>query len=210
MKNIIQSTTELALHIARPYIREGKAVVDATCGNGHDTVALAKAVFPDYGDGTAASENNQECPTTPRLVAFDIQQRAVDATAGLLMEEGFGAQLDAGNIRLVRDSHENMGDYLEEACLIMFNLGYLPGGDKEITTCTETTMKAIQRAAGLLIKGGLLSVTMYSGHREGAKEKAELLAFAKGLDSKMYHVAYVNMLNQPNCPPELLLITRKR
>ena len=210
MKNIIQSTTELALHIARPYIREGKAVVDATCGNGHDTVALAKAVFPDYGDGAAASENNQECPTTPRLVAFDIQQRAVDATAGLLMEEGFGAQLDAGNIRLVRDSHENMGDYLEEACLIMFNLGYLPGGDKEITTCTETTMKAIQRAAGLLIKGGLLSVTMYSGHREGAKEKAELLDFAKGLDSKMYHVAYVNMLNQPNCPPELLLITRKR
>ena len=210
MKNIIQSTTELALHIARPYIREGKAVVDATCGNGHDTVALAKAVFPDYGDGTAASENNQECPTTPRLVAFDIQQRAVNATAGLLMEEGFGAQLDAGSIRLVRDSHENMGDYLEEACLIMFNLGYLPGGDKEITTCTETTMKAIQRAAGLLIKGGLLSVTMYSGHGEGAKEKAELLAFAKGLDSKMYHVAYVNMLNQPNCPPELLLITRKR
>ena len=53
MKNIIQSTTELALHIARPYIREGKAVVDATCGNGHDTVALAKAVFPDYGDVAA-------------------------------------------------------------------------------------------------------------------------------------------------------------
>ena len=103
-----------------------------------------------------------------------------------------------------------MEDYVNEACLIMFNLGYLPGGDKEITTCTETTMKAIQRAAGLLIKGGLLSVTMYSGHREGAKEKAELLDFAKGLDSKMYHVAYVNMLNQPNCPPELLLITRKR
>lgn len=210
MKNIIQSTTELALHIARPYIREGKAVVDATCGNGHDTVALAKAVFPDYGDGIAASENNQECPTTPRLVAFDIQQRAIDATASLLTEAGFGSQLNAGSIRLIRDSHENMEDYVNEACLIMFNLGYLPGGDKEITTCTETTMKAIQRASGLLIKGGLLSVTMYSGHREGAKEKAELLAFAKGLDSKMYHVAYVNMLNQPNCPPELLLITRKR
>ena len=210
MKNIIQSTTELALHIARPYIREGKAVVDATCGNGHDTVALAKAVFPDYGDGTAASENNQECPTTPRLVAFDIQQRAVNATAWLLMEEGFGAQLDAGSIRLIRDSHENMEDYVNEACLIMFNLGYLPGGDKELTTCTESTMKAIRKAAGMLTKCGLLSVTMYSGHREGAKEKAEVLAFARGLDSKIYHAAYVNMLNQANNPPELLLITRKR
>lgn len=210
MKNIIQSTTELALHIARPYIREGKAVVDATCGNGHDTVALAKAVFPDYGDGTAASENNQECPTTPRLVAFDIQQRAIDATASLLTDEGFGSQLNAGSIRLIRDSHENMEDYVNEACLIMFNLGYLPGGDKELTTCTESTMKAIRKAAGMLTKGGLLSVAMYSGHPEGAKEKAEVLAFARDLDSKMYHVAYVNMLNQPNCPPELLLITRKR
>lgn len=210
MKNIIQSTTELALHIARPYIREGKAVVDATCGNGHDTVALAKAVFPDYGDGAAASENNQECPTTPRLVAFDIQQRAVNATAGLLMEEGFRAQLDAGSIRLIRDSHENMEDYVNEACLIMFNLGYLPGGDKELTTCTESTMKAIRKAAGMLTKGGLLSVAMYSGHPEGAKEKAEVLAFARGLDSKIYHAAYVNMLNQANNPPELLLITRKR
>ncbi len=210
MKNIIQSTTELALHIARPYIREGKAVVDATCGNGHDTVALAKAVFPDYGDGTAASENNQECPTTPRLVAVDIQQRAIAATAGLLMEEGFRAQLDAGSIRLIRDSHENMEDYVNEACLIMFNLGYLPGGDKELTTCTESTIKAIRKAAGMLTKGGLLSVAMYSGHPEGAKEKAEVLAFARGLDSKIYHAAYVNMLNQANNPPELLLITRKR
>ncbi|MDY5607572.1 MAG: class I SAM-dependent methyltransferase [Lentihominibacter sp.] len=210
MKNIIQSTTELALHIARPYIREGKAVVDATCGNGHDTVALAKAVFPDYGYGAAASENNQECPAPTRLIAFDIQQRAIDATASLLTEAGFGSQLNAGSIRLIRDSHENMDDYVNEACLIMFNLGYLPGGDKELTTCTETTMKAIQGAAGLLTKGGLLSVTMYSGHPEGAKEKAEVLAFARGLDSKIYHAAYVNMLNQANNPPELLLITRKR
>lgn len=209
MKNIIQSTTQLALHIAKPYIREGQAVVDATCGNGQDTLALAKAVFSGRRE-TAASETVHKLAAAPRLLAFDIQQRAIDATAGLLTEEGFGAELDGGSIKLIRDSHENMDDYLSEACLVMFNLGYLPGGDKEITTCTESTMKAISKAAGMLTKGGLLSVAMYSGHPEGAKEKAELLAFAEGLDSKIYHAAYVNMLNQPNNPPELLLITRKR
>lgn len=210
MKNIIQSTTELALHIAKPYIREGQAVVDATCGNGHDTLALAKAVFSGHSDLSAPVRQEQSCPAPTRLIAFDIQQRAIDATAVLLTEEGFGSQLNAGGIRLIRDSHENMDDYVNEACLIMFNLGYLPGGDKELTTCTESTMKAIRKAVDMLTKGGLLSVAMYSGHPEGAKEKAEVLAFARGLDSKIYHAAYVNMLNQPNNPPELLLITRKR
>ncbi|MGN0702849.1 MAG: tRNA (mnm(5)s(2)U34)-methyltransferase [Lentihominibacter sp.] len=210
MKNIIQSTTELALHIAKSYIREGQAVVDATCGNGHDTLALAKAIFSDYSGSSAPARQEQACPANAGLIAFDIQQRAIDATAGLLKEEGFKAHLDAGRIRLVRDSHENIGNYIDEACLIMFNLGYLPGGDKKITTCSESTMKAIRWSAALLTNGGLLSVAMYSGHLEGAKEKAELLAFAGSLDSGKYHVAYVNMLNQPNNPPELLLITRKR
>ncbi|MCF0144812.1 MAG: rRNA methyltransferase, partial [Firmicutes bacterium] len=50
---------------------------------------------------------------------------------------------------------------------------------------------------------------MYSGHEAGAKEKAALLEFAGALDSRVYHAAYVNLCNQPNNPPEILLITRK-
>ena len=91
----------------------------------------------------------------------------------------------------------------------MFNLGYLPGGDKLITTKAETTIKAVQDAMELIRKDGLVCITMYSGHTEGKKEKAALLEFAGQLDSAKWHCAYISMPNQKNDPPEILLITRK-
>ena len=78
-----------------------------------------------------------------------------------------------------------------------------------MTTTTDTTIKAVKPAIDLIMKDGLVCITMYSGHEEGKKEKQALLAFAEELDSRKYHVAYVSMTNQKNDPPEILLITRK-
>ena len=92
---------------------------------------------------------------------------------------------------------------------VIFNLGYLPGGDKTVTTRAETTLAAVESAMGLLCPDGLICITMYSGHPEGKREKAALLDFAAGLDAGKWHAAYVSMPNQRRDPPEILLITRK-
>ena len=125
--------------------------------------------------------------------------------------------------------HEGMADFFRSQCrpeihadlarpegpegfasAIVFNLGYLPGGDKSLTTREGTTLAAVRSSLCMLKKDGLLCLTMYSGHPEGAKEKRALLAFAEGLDPKQWHVCYLSMPNQGNHPPEILLISRKK
>lgn len=187
MKNLIRSTTQLALSFASQYLSPGDAAIDATCGNGNDTVALAR-----MGAG--------------KIYAFDIQKKAIEQTRAALIRE----KLYSENIRLIEDSHEHMADYItEKVKVILFNLGYLPSGAKTLVTKKETTLSAVAQGLTLLRKDGLLCATMYSGHPGGIEEKQALLDFAKSLDEKKYHVAYLNMLNQWNHPPELLLITLK-
>lgn len=192
MSNLIQTTTELAMHIISGYIRPGALLIDATCGNGHDTLRLAKA-------------------KPSKLYAFDIQQAAVDGTRKLLESNGFKDSIDKGIIELICDSHENMESYVHgKADVIVFNLGYLPGSDKSNTTTEASTLNAVSASLELLKKNGLLCITMYSGHHEGSKEKASLLDWSAKLDPQTYHAAYISMHNQKNSPPEILLITRKR
>ena len=100
--------------------------------------------------------------------------------------------------------------YPEKAAVIVFNLGYLPGGDKEITTHTESTLCALQAALELLRVDGLLCVTVYWGHPSGREEREAVLRWAKNLDKGIYHCVHTDMLNQPNCPPEIVLITKKK
>ena len=87
---------------------------------------------------------------------------------------------------------------------------YLPGGDKEITTRTESTLCALQAALELLRVDGLLCVTVYWGHPSGREEREAVLRWAKNLDKGIYHCVHTDMLNQPNCPPEIVLITKKK
>ena len=224
MSNLIQRTTELAMHIVSGYVRPGDTVIDATCGNGHDTLRLA-----------------QMGPET--VFAFDVQPEAIDATRTLLQQEGFPVSKDwsvnddslsvcsdapASRPRVVLAclGHERMTEFFRAnsdpktsranarpegfASAIVFNLGYLPGGDKARTTKAETTLEAVRASLCLLKKDGLLCLTMYSGHPEGTEEKRALLAFAEGLDPKHWHVCYLSMPNQKNHPPEILLISRKK
>lgn len=205
MSNLIRSTTRLALHIIRSYIPEPPAakpcmVIDATCGNGHDTLALARML---WSSGTDSTEHH--------LLAFDVQQTAIEATRSILSENGFEPLLEDGRIQLIQDGHEHMAGHCNsQADVIVFNLGYLPGGDKQLTTIPGTTLDAVKAGLAILARDGLICITMYSGHPAGAQEKAELLRFAEALDSSTFHTSYISMPNQPAAPPEILLITRKR
>lgn len=192
MSNIIRKTTELAMYIMSNYTFPGCVIIDATCGNGHDTLQLAK--------------------TKPhKLYGFDIQQQAAANTEQLLMEEGFGNDLKNGTISIICDSHINMSQYVnEEADIIVFNLGYLPGGDKSFVTERNNTRTAIITSLDMLAKDGIICITMYSGHEEGFLEKEMLLEMTKELDPKLYHTAYISFPNQKNSPPEILLITKKK
>ena len=150
MSNIIQTTTELAIHMVSGYAKKGGVFADATCGNGHDTLRLAK-MGPS------------------KLYAFDIQPDAIENTRRLLISEGFGPQLKDGTIELIRDSHENMRDHIGKSAhtaapvdVIIFNLGYLPGGDKHITTGESSTRKAAEASLTLWLKMAFSVSQLYS------------------------------------------------
>ena len=108
-------------------------------------------------------------------------------------------------------SFVSMSDHIPEksASAVVFNLGYLPGGDHSITTKADTTLEGLGVALRTIRPGGIVTVVMYDGHEEGAEEKKAILEWAENLDQSRYHVAYVSLLNQKKHPPEILWITRK-
>lgn len=203
-ENLITKTTGWVMDILSHYVREGDAVIDATMGNGHDTVALARLVGAEG-----------------RVFAFDVQEQALANTEALLrrideQEESAGGGKLRRRVQLILDSNVNLRRYVEQSAdepravaAALFNLGYLPGGDKGITTTGEETLRAASEALETVKPDGLVAMVLYSGHPQGAKEKELLLQWAERLPAKEYHVAYISMWNQKKHPPELLLVTKK-
>ena len=186
--NLITKTTALAMSVTLSYIDKGDTAVDATCGAGQDTAMLAEAVGKDG-----------------RVYAFDIQEEAVRRTEERLRVHGLS------NVRVLKESFASMNAYVPEgsASAVVFNLGYLPGGDHGITTTAGETPGGLACALAALRPGGILTVVMYDGHDEGREEKQRVMKWAEALDPKLYHAVYVNMLNQRNHPPEILWVTKK-
>ncbi|MGI6731782.1 MAG: class I SAM-dependent methyltransferase [Anaerovoracaceae bacterium] len=192
MKNLITKTTELGRYIISSYISPGDIAVDATCGNGKDTLYLCQLVG-----------------SQGKVYAFDIQEEALNNTRQLLTEAGL-----MDNCHYIQDSHHFMDRHIEDRdkgkiSAILFNLGYLPKGNKEVTTKSDTTLVAIEKSLALIRPNGIIAIVAYSGHKEGSEEKQAILEMAQGLCKKQYHAAYINLLNQPENPPELILITKK-
>ena len=108
------------------------------------------------------------------------------------------------------DSHENFKKHInEEVDCIVYNLGYLPGANKHITTKTDSTLKSIKEGLDLLSKNGMMFIAMYPGHEEGSREKDSILELAKNLNTKHFGVLYQEFINRPNNPPCLLIIEKK-
>jgi len=168
----------------------GDHVIDATVGNGNDTVLLAQLVGQ-----------------TGKVYGFDIQKEAIEATKEKLLLTGQLSQTE-----LILDGHENMTEHLpkqEKISAAMFNLGYLPSGDKSIITKPDTTIPAIEQSLTLLRKGGLISLMIYHGHEGGKEEKEQVARFVNELPQKEYHVLQYKFVNQKNDPPYLYVIEKR-
>lgn len=175
--------TELAHTILRDAIREGDLVVDATAGNGHDTVFLAQCV----------GENGQ-------VIAYDIQAQAIASAQLAVAQQGY-----SDRVQWHQKSHATMADDLapQSARAIVFNLGYLPGDNHQVTTETQETLKALTVASTVLQPGGCLSILCYPGHEEGAGEAQQVEAWATQLPR--WRVAKYAMLGTKNPAPFLLI-----
>jgi hypothetical protein len=157
-------------------IKADDTLVDFTAGNGHDTAYL--------------------CSLVPlgKVYAFDIQKEALDNTAKLLDEKEYG------NAELILDSHANIAKYVSHFKCGMFNLGYRPGGDKSVTTLTESTLKAVVDGISIMEKGGVLVISVYPGHAEGEKEGRKLYSLLSSYDKAYYSVIQYKMINSPTSP----------
>ena len=161
------------------HLTEGDVAVDFTMGNGHDTEFLSKTV----------GENGH-------VYAFDVQEQALASTAENLEKAGC-----AHNYTLILDSHHNVKKYVEGPIKAgMFNLGYLPGSDKKITTMRETTMPAIEAAVDLLDHGGILLVAVYPGHAEGDAEGKMVQDYFATLDRHVICCTLIRIVNSPASP----------
>ena len=178
--------TRLAQERVAAVVRPGDLVVDATVGNGHDTLFLARLVGPDG-----------------KVVGFDVQPRALLATRERLHAAG-----QESPVTLVAAGHERMADHLDVSRhgllqAAMFNLGYLPGSDKTVTTGAGNTIKALETAWRALAPGGLLSVLCYRGHPGGLHEYEAVRTWAAQLPAA---TAQVETVESPG--PVLVLVKR--
>lgn len=163
-------------------IKPGDLAIDATCGNGKDTLALLKL--------------------KAQVIAMDTQQEAVVKTRKLLEENQ-----ELENATLIHRSHETFPENIQEGTvkLIVYNLGYLPGGNKTYTTLTHSTLKSIKQALPLIAKGGAISITCYPGHPEGEEEQKALLSFSMKLNPKQWCASHQTWVNRTLSPSLLLL-----
>ena len=184
----LKSARYLAREVILRAVEPGDTVVDATMGNGHDTQMLCETVGPEG-----------------RVWAFDVQAQAVEETRNRLRAQG----LD-GRAELILSGHEHMAEYVKGPVkAVMFNLGWLPGGDHAVTTRWETTRTAVESALDLLAPMGVLVICAYPGHAEGEREKQELAAFLGGLDNRRYNVLHQRFLNAGPGAPECFVIQKQ-
>lgn len=175
--------------IIRSQAKAGGFYIDATMGNGRDTLFLCEFAGK-----------------TGRVLAFDVQQTAINATERLLEENGVLKRAD-----LILDGHEHMDLYAREnsADVICFNFGYLPGGDHKIATTADTSVTAIKKGLGILSSGGMMSLCIYSGGDTGFAEKEAILAYLKIIPPKEYTVIINEYYNRENNPPIPVFIFKK-
>lgn len=173
---------EMAHDFLAQVITQEDIVVDATMGNGHDTLFLAKLAKQVY--------------------AFDIQEQALEKTSQRLQEAGLT------NTELILQGHETVDQFVREVKAAIFNLGYLPSADKSIITQPQTTLEALDKLCHMLVKGGRIAIMIYYGHEGGDIEREAVMDFVSHLPQEEYTAAIYRTLNQINNPPFLVMIEK--
>lgn len=172
--------TEKSHELLLPYMTKDSIAVDMTLGNGHDTLFFSKHV--------------------KEVFSFDIQQQAIDVSLQLLNLH------NVKNVNLIKDSHHNILNYTKSFDVGIFNLGYLPGGDKAITTHFKTTFKAIDILLSNSIKA--LVIVLYPGHEAGLIEHDFMNEYLSGLN-KDYEYNIIKNNHLSNRAPYIVFFTKK-
>ncbi|TCK03179.1 UNVERIFIED_ORG: putative rRNA methylase [Anoxybacillus amylolyticus] len=173
-------------------VNEGDIAVDATVGNGHDTVYLAQRVG-DFG----------------HVFGFDIQSEAITAASARLAKHGL-----CGRATLFERSHSELlealpADVHGRIAGAVFNLGYLPGGNKQIVTQPESTIEAVRQLLSVMKPGGVIVLVVYHGHPEGKRERDALLDYVRSLDQRRVHALKYEFINRQNNPPFLIALENR-
>ena len=185
----LKSARYLAADVLSRAVAPGDTVVDATMGNGHDTLFLCELVGEEG-----------------RVYAFDVQAQAVKNTKKRLEEAGV---LDRATLFCL--GHEHMAEKVPgPVSAVVFNLGWLPGGDHNVTTHWETTQKAVESALELLLPLGVLIICAYPGHAEGDREREALMALLSSLPPQRFNVLWHKFLNAGPGAPECFVIQKQR
>jgi ubiquinone/menaquinone biosynthesis C-methylase UbiE len=187
---LFDSHLDLAHSYWRKIVTPGSAVIDATCGNGNDTLVLAKlCLTADQGT----------------LFAMDIQPQAIQKTRAAL--ERSLDPLVFQRIQFLTGCHSHFPSDLrnQSISLIVYNLGYLPGSDKSIKTSESTTLVSLKTALRLMKPGGMISVTCYPGHPEGLTEQKKILIWSESLSPKEWSVCHHQWVNRSQSPSLLVI-----
>lgn len=185
----VVNAVQMAHTLLLPRLQTAVAVLDATAGNGRDTLFLAK-----------------NTPPAAAVIAFDIQPQAIANTEILLKQHNLLAKT-----RLILDNHAHIASHVTQPLdAAMFNLGYLPGGDHAVSTCPATTCQAVSQILELLTAGGLITLAAYPGYEHGQQEYQAVHNYLASLDQKKFTVACWSMVNQQNNPPVLYIIEKRR
>lgn len=173
-------------------VTEGNIAVDATLGNGHDTLYLANLVG-----------------SNGHVFGFDIQKQAIETSISKIRENGF-----EDRVTLFHSGHENLAtlipsEYHGKLAGAIFNLGYLPGSDKSVTTTPSTTISALDQLMNLLQPGGIIVIVIYHGHEQGKFERDHLIDYTISLDQNKAHVLQYQFINQKNNPPFIIAIEKR-
>lgn len=183
----LQRVLQYAQSLLEMTVGEGEIAVDATAGNGHDTLFLANLVGDDG-----------------YVYSFDVQKQAVDATLHRLLDNALEHRA-----LVLRDGHENVAKYITKPVAgAIFNLGYLPGSDHDIITKPNTTIQALESLLKLLKVGGIIVLVIYHGHEGGKEERDEVIRFVNELPQKYIHVLRYEFLNQQNDPPFVIALEK--
>lgn len=184
----INKITEVNKIFLEKIINKGDVVIDATMGNGYDTVYLGGLV------GEAG-----------KVYAFDVQEEAIVSTRKKVERDCM-----ADRVELILDGHENLDKYVkEEVSCVVFNLGYLPRAKHIVITKPDTTLEGIKKSLSLLKPNGIISIAAYIGHEGGLEEKNYICDYLNNLDQNQFNVLHMQFTNQINNPPQLILVEKK-
>lgn len=186
-KGTINNVHQIIGKVVSEFIKPGFICIDGTIGNGNDSLRLLELL---KGEGY--------------LYGFDIQKVAIDNTLKLIKEN-----LTVDNYDLILDSHSNLDKYIDtEIDFYIMNLGYLPGGNKSLTTKSKTTISFLDKANSILKSSGLGIIVFYVGHEAGLIEAREVYKHLKNYNQKDFNILHLDFMNQRNNPPEIVIIER--